>query len=121
VKPLLVQCPGAQTCSGGLLIDVCSGHNRRQHAEGLDAVKFDDNEDIKKLPKYDNFGSLSDLGSLFSGGAPRSLDVRAAGGRQPPSANLSITSPHPVIKNAANAGVELKDGVVPAVVPSPAT
>lgn len=58
--------------------------------------KVEDCEAIKKLPKFDNFGSLSDLGSLFSGGQGRSVDVRS-GSRQPPRANVSITSPHPAM------------------------
>lgn len=95
--------------------------SRRSCAEGLDTVKFDDSEAIKKLPKFDNFGSLSDLGSLFSGGgAGRSLDVRASG-RQPPTANLSITSPHPMLKTAkAAAAVEHPEEGVAATAPSTA-
>eukprot|EP00892_Ulva_mutabilis_P010212 jgi/Ulvmu1/7563/UM037_0107.1 len=57
-------------------------------------IKDEDTEAIKTLPKFDNFGSLSDLGSLFSGGGQgRSVDVS----RPPPRANVSITSPHPVL------------------------
>ena len=96
-------------------------HGLAARAEGLDTVKFDDSEAIKRLPKFDNFGSLSDLGSLFSGGgAGRSLDVRA-GGRQPPTANLSITSPHPMLKTAkAAAAAEHPEEGVAAKAPSAA-
>lgn len=72
--------------------------------------KVEDCEAIKKLPKFDNFGSLSDLGSLFSGGQGRSVDVRS-GNRQPPRANVSITSPHPAlaIANAKQNGADAKE------------
>jgi hypothetical protein len=65
--------------------------------------KTEDCEAIKQLPKFDNFGSLSDLGSLFSRGGPgRSMDVRS-GSRHPPRANVSVTSPHPALAIANNA------------------
>ena len=56
-------------------------------------LKVEDCEAIKQLPKFENFGSLSDLGSLFSGGQGWSEAVQT--GRQPPRANVSITSPSP--------------------------
>ena len=69
------------------------------HADGdaqviPELVKAEDCEAIKQLPKFDNFDSLSDLGSLFSGGQGKSEAVRS-GNRQPPRANVSITSPSP--------------------------
>lgn len=77
-------------------------------------VKAEDCEAIKKLPKFDNFGSLSDLGSLFSGGPGLSVDVRS-GSRQPPRANVSITSPHPalVAKSKSNGAEAKEDAVQP--------
>lgn len=69
-------------------------------------IKDEDTDAIKTLPKFDNFGSLSDLGSLFSGGGQgRSLDVS----RPPPRANVSITSPHPVLSKPQGPPADVRD------------
>lgn len=73
-------------------------------------MKDEDTEAIKTLPKFDNFGSLSDLGSLFSGGGQgRSVDVS----RPPPRANVSITSPHPVLSKPPVPAGDIRDEPAP--------
>jgi hypothetical protein len=104
---LLLRCKLLRVCE-----PVHSGVLADGEQQQMAPVKFDDSEKIKMLPKFDDFGSLSDLGSLFSAGPGRSVDMRS-GGRQPPRANLSISSPHPMVLQAAHKESRKKGGTPP--------
>lgn len=96
----------------------CAGALPDREQQHLDNVNFDDSDAIQKLSKFDNFGSLSDLGSLFSSGPVRSRDVRSSVCNAPRT-NLSIASPHSLMTAAKTGVVEsMKDEAVAAAVPS---